>query len=109
MRRDCTTLHLIRKRIELLRPTRSFDVLQLHCMALVEFSADERRLGYFYYNIGNNKDYHFHNKFEFEAPYQPLVAHIFLVSGAGLADDEPVAAEAVNDRPVGTTVAKNEK
>lgn len=55
-----------KKRIEDLRLAGNFRLKKVYRLVLVEFGSGKRQLRHLY-NIGNNKDYQFENKFEFDA------------------------------------------
>ena len=73
MRADCTTLNQIKRRIIALKMTGNFDNEDYMRMALVEFSVGKQVLGSLY-DIGNNKEYSFNNKFEFQSSFSYLPA-----------------------------------
>lgn len=87
MRADCCKLFQIRKRIYSLKLTGNFSISDLHRMAPVEYSVGTQILGH-RYDIGNNKEYQFKNKFEFESAYPFMVVNTILVTGFSFQEQE---------------------
>lgn len=77
-------------------------------MALVKFSQKEQQLGQLNDN-SNSEDYNFDNKFEYDAAFLILTAHISLETGSTLADKDTEETEIRKERPIGNKEAKKRK
>lgn len=107
MRAACTTMYGITKRIESLNLTGNFGKQDKFRMAMVEFSCGAQVTGHLY-DIGNNKDYMYTNKFEFSVAYDFLVGNTSLITGSAFQTNKDVH-EGLKERPVGTKEAKRRK
>lgn len=111
MRKDCSKLFAIENRIKALHLTGNFCTEDFMRMAKVEFSCGKQVNGHLY-DIGNNKDYSFIDKFEFSFVYHFLVGNTSLVSGAAFQNIEGDGEESgkrQNERPIGVKEAKKRK
>lgn len=75
-------------------------------MAHIEFSQGKLRNNNLY-KIGNNPNYGFINKFEYDVAYDFLSAHMSLISGVAL--EKKIAVETGNNRSDGSKKAKRRK